>query len=505
MAKTPSNRLFLLIKSLSGAEKRYFHIATQKDTDSKYVQLFAAIDAQQTFDEAALQLAIYGKQPVTGKKYSELKAYLYDALLKHLSDFDAHTGVDYTLKGMLLGIQSLFKRRMMDDCKYQLRRAKKLAILHEQFAVILELSAWEKQVTYAEADIDYFDQHLARIQAEEAACLAQWENLKAYENLFYELYVLMRKNTIKTEAGRRQIEAWLVYPLLVDESACRSFKARVLYYRIHAILRHQLRDMDAFYQYSKQLIDILESRPLLLRDDTAHYIAALSNYATSCGYSGRYDELRDCLRKLQKVVPVTLDDTLKIHRQYYTNFFSLCINTGRFTEGLAAVQQHLAASETFDQHLFERSSFYFQYFYLYFGVGDFSSALTHLNAWLDLPRSVEQQDLQSLARLLNLLVHFELGNTLVVDSLLRSTHRKLSKAGQLNAFEQFFVQTLRQANQAPNTREQRLRFAQGLIRLRELDLQPSDRAILRFFDFESWLEAKATRASFEQVVQRKRV
>jgi hypothetical protein len=105
--------------------------------------------------------------------------------------------------------------------------------------------------------------------------------------------------------------------------------------------------------------------------------------------------------------------------------------------------------------------------------------------------------------LLNLLVHFELGNTLVVDSLLRSTHRKLSKAGQLNAFEQFFVQALRQANQAATQREQRTRFTHSLQRLRELDLQPADRAILRFFDFESWLEAKATQTPFGQVVQRR--
>lgn len=503
MAKTPSTRLFLLVKSLSGAEKRYFHIATQSDKGGKYIQLFDAIEAQDVFDEAALQMAVYGQYPVAGKKYSELKAYLYDALLKHLADFDAQASVDNTLKAMLLSIRSLFKRRLIDDCRYQLRRAKKLASTHEQFVTLLELLDWEKQIMYAEADIDFFDRHLTDIHAQETACLAKMDNLKGYETLFYELYVLMRKNTLKSEAGQRQIEAWYAHPLLADEAVCGSYKARVLYYRIHAILRHQQRQMDAFYDYCKRLLAVMESDPLLLRDETAHYIAALSNFATSCGYEGRYDELNDCLQKLRKVTPTTLDDALKIHRQYYTNYFSLCINTGRFDEGVTALRQHLQEAETLDKHLFERSSFYFQYFYIYFGVGDFSEALTHLNRWLDLPRTIEQQDLQSLARLLNLLVHFELGNTLVVDSLLRSTHRKLSKAGQLNAFEQFFVQALRQANQAATQREQRTRFTHSLQRLRELDLQPADRAILRFFDFESWLEAKATQTPFGQVVQRR--
>ena len=57
MPKTPSIKLFHLIKSLTGSEKRYFKLFV-KDTGgktSKYIQLFEAIEKQETFDDEALR------------------------------------------------------------------------------------------------------------------------------------------------------------------------------------------------------------------------------------------------------------------------------------------------------------------------------------------------------------------------------------------------------------------------------------------------------------------
>ena len=49
MPKTPSNKLFNLINSLSGSEKRYFKLFVNKNQtgkDNKYILLFDAVDAQ---------------------------------------------------------------------------------------------------------------------------------------------------------------------------------------------------------------------------------------------------------------------------------------------------------------------------------------------------------------------------------------------------------------------------------------------------------------------------
>lgn len=501
MPKTPSSRLFKLIKSLSGSEKRYFKVVNTADSNSKYWLLFEAIEAQEEFDEDALQKAVYGDETIHSRKYSELKAYLYDLILKTLQQYDEQTSVDYKLKSLLQSVRSLYRRWLLPDCHLLLKRAKKIALKYEEFATILEILDWEKKLAYASADINYFDTHLANLQNEEARYLEQMSNIKAYQGLFYQLYLMVRKNTVKSQEGRARVEQLAQHPLLSSEDQCLSFRAKILFYRSHTLLEYQLRRREGFHQYCKDLVALMETRPHLLSEDAAEYISVLSNFSTSCGYLGKYDEMRVALRKLKAVKPKTIDDQLKIHRQYYTNYFGLCINTGNFSEGLSILQSHLKELKKLDKNLFERSSFYFQYVYIYFGTENYDQALTYLNEWLNLPRSVEQQDLQHLARLLNLIIHYELGNTILLTSLLRSTQRSLQKNNRYNTFEQFFLQCLRQANQLPGSRERKAAFQQNLEKFKQLSLGPADKAILRFFNFAAWLEAKALGQSFASVVQ----
>ena len=69
--------------------------------------------------------------------------------------------------------------------------------------------------------------------------------------------------------------------------------------------------------------------------------------------------------------------------------------------------------------------------------------------------SVERKDLQSLARILNLIIHYELGNTVLLDSLLRSTYRYLNKENRLSEIEKKFINFFKEATQpkSKNTKQ----------------------------------------------------
>ncbi|MEL7222899.1 MAG: hypothetical protein AAGJ93_16370, partial [Bacteroidota bacterium] len=303
MPKTPSRRLFDLIKSLSGSEKRYFKVATKKDSGSKYLQLFQAIEEQAVFDDDVLQKLVYGEEVVTSRKYSELKAYLYDMLLRSLQQYDEQTSVDYQLKNMLLSVRSLYRRWLLDDCRYLLKRIKKIALKYEVYHIIIEVLDWEKQLAYAGADADFFEKYLASLQAEEEECLAKMAQLKAYQGLFYELYLLIRKNTLLPKEREQELKRISDNPLLIGEEQASSFWAKAYYYRIQSLVSYLSRQREAFHRWCIELVNLMESRPFLLRDDPSLYIAALSNYTTSCGYLEKHDEMRLSLQKLKKVEP----------------------------------------------------------------------------------------------------------------------------------------------------------------------------------------------------------
>ena len=198
---------------------------------------------------------------------------------------------------------------------------------------------------------------------------------------------------------------------------------------------------------------------------------------------------------------MTHDDELKIHRQYYQNKFNVCIKMGTFEEGVEAMEKHLKEVEKFDQDAFERNSFYLSYFYIYFGVGDYDQALESLNQLLNLPKTTEREDIQSLARILNLIIHFEIGNTLLLESLLRSTYRFLSKRNRMYGFEKSVLGFIQRSGSLRSARELREAFIDLKKEFGNLSQNPSESAMLRYFNFTAWLESKIENKTFAEAVK----
>ncbi len=506
MAKTPSDRLYRLIRSLTPHEKRYFRlfIGQKMESSNKYQQLFEAIAAMETFDEEALKLKIYKNQPPKGKKYSELKAYLYDLVLKSLQSFDEQQSVEYRLNHLLQSVAVLYKRGHYDDCRDLLHKAAKLARQYESFTHLLEVVRWEKQLAYTRMDVDFLHKRLEQLQFEEDRALEQLRNAADYRKAFFQVYT-----TIKREAQQRGFDRMARLQSLVnqenfdDPDRAGSHKARVTYYRTLNLYYYAALEYEQFYDTGKKLIALLESQPHFLRENLSDYIAALSNLILSCGMLQRYDEVRECLEKLRALTPITEDDRRKIHRQYYTNKFALCTYTGEFTEAREEMERCLQEAAEFNSRDYETASFYAQFCAICFGCGEYAEALEYLNAWNNQPRSVEREDLQSLARILALILHFEMGNTALLDSLLRSATRFLQKKDRLFDLERRFMHFIPELMKQPSPREQRAVFQKMKNDLQELASSPVTKALLQTFDLDAWLTAKINGQTFAAAVAEK--
>ncbi len=244
----------------------------------------------------------------------------------------------------------------------------------------------------------------------------------------------------------------------------------------------------------------MESESHFLKEDVSEYISILNNHVISCGRLGKMDEVRTTLDKFSKIKPNTFGDELSIHRQYYMNKFRLCISTGEFQEGLKELEQHKARMKKFDEKQFNLNTFYLQYFSIYFGVRDYKSALESLNEWLKLSRNIDRKDLQSLARILNLIIHYELGNTLLLHSLLRSTYRYLNKENRLFDFERKVLSFIKDSTKVHSKKEMKKTFETLKEDFEKLSNDPSF-GIFQMFDLIAWLESKISAKSFAEVVK----
>ena len=505
MSKTPSNKLFKLIKSLSASEKRYFQLYANNGIEKshKYIQLFDAIEVQTEFNDDDLKKVIYQNEPIESRKYSELKAYLYDLILKSLQKYDEKSSLDFRLKNLLLNIRVLFKRGHYEECKDIIYKANKLANKYEDFSVLLELLAWEKKIAYTQSNIVFLDREFDRIDRHEKNYLSQLRNISDYQHIFFKIMLSIRKeNLLRNQEQKLALKKLLDDELMISIDKAQSFKASVLYLRIYGLYYYSILEYQKFYTTSKQLLELIESKPVLLKENVTEHISALSNSILSCGVLDRYEEVSIGLKKLREIKTKTLEDERIIHFQYYSMSFSLCIAIGNFEQGLFLLQEQQKELKKFEARLFESGSFYFSYFYIHFGVGNYDKALEYLNEWLSLPRSAERQDLQSLARILNLIVHYEMNNTLLLEYLLRSSYRYLRNRNRAYEIERKVLGFIKDSIKIQGKKELKTAFIQLKESIDEVADHPSENAMLRYFNFTAWIDSKIEEKSFGEIIKR---
>ena len=506
MSKTPSDKLHRLVRSLSPAEKRYFRIFVKgkPGVDTKYTQLFEALAGDEQFDEVKWKTIIYKSQEVGSKKYSELKAYLYELVLKCLQNYDELHSTHHRLNQLLQSVAALFKRGHYADCRELLAKARKLAQQHESFVHVIEIVRWEKQLAYTRMDIDFLHKNLERLQDEEARALEQLRNASHYRRAFFQAYATIKKDPLQRGPDRvARLRQLVEQEAFSNPDAAVSHTARVLYYRTLSLYYHTALEQEKFYETGKTLIALQESQPHFLRENLSDYIAALSNQILACGLLRKYEEVRECLRKIDGLQAITEDDRRKIHRQYFSGFFALCTYTGEFGDAQREMARCLREAEQFDPHEYETGSFYLQFVPISIGCGDYGTALDHLNHWLAQRRTLGREDLQSLARILSLILHFELGNFLLLDSQLRTAARFLKRKNRLHELERRFMHGIFEAIKLPDARGQREVFAKVKNDLQPKAEEPETRALLQTFDLLAWLDGKARGQAFAAVVREK--
>lgn len=506
MSKTPSDKLHRLLRSLSPTEKRYFRIFVRgkQGIDNKYAQLFEAMAGSEVFDEESWKTKIYKSQELDGKKYSELKAYLYELVLKCLQNYDEPNNIQHRLNHLLQSVAALYKRGHYEDCRDLLAKARKLARQYERFSHQIEIVRWEKQLAYTRMDIDFLHKNLERLQNEEARALEQLRNASHYRQAFFQAYATIKKDPLQRGPDRvARLRQLIRQEAFSDPDAAISHTARVLYYRTLSLYYHTALEQEKFYETGKTLLALQESQPHFLQENKSDYIAALSNQILACGLLKKYEEVRECLRKMDDLQAITEDDRRKIHRQYFSGIFALCTYSGEFEEARREITRCLREAERFDPHEYETGSFYLQFVPISIGCGDYDVALDQLNHWLAQRRTVGREDLQSLARMLSLILHFELGNFLLLDSLLRTATRFLKRRNRFHELEQRFMHGISDAIKLPDQRSQREVFAKVKNDLEAKAQEPETRALLQTFDLLAWLESKAGGQKFAAVVREK--
>ena len=147
--------------------------------------------------------------------------------------------------------------------------------------------------------------------------------------------------------------------------------------------------------------------------------------------------------------------------------------------------------------------FYYNISRAYFGSGDYKRALKYINLVLNNKETGLREDVYSFARLVNLLIHYELGNYDLLDYTIKSTKRSVAKNQKNYKFETVFLKDFKKllkVKDADNLKQNFIGFKAELV---EVMKDPFEQTANKYFNFIAWLESKIENSSFEKVVKSK--
>lgn len=501
MPKSASSDLFELIQSMSKSEKAAFKIYVRR-SDSKspmYLKLFDLLEKRNKYDEKKIIRLL----KIDPRRFPELKHYLYNLVLKSLNDFYSDQSVNYRLRDMLNIINILLERGLYEQCSKQIRKAKALALKFEKHSFLIELCDFELTVFNATQYVGVDESRIMEInqQVEKSLKLLKLSNdySIATDLAFFRTY--------RSGGFRNKSEAGAIIRLY-NKSVPKSelslpFDTMLTYYSFLDRYYHDMRDYKKGYETMNKAIHLIEANPHQIVERPRSYAAAISNMINHLLHLRKFNEMPAYIKKLseakapnERVKAFILFKVLSFEMQ-------LCMQTGNFEKGALFVEQveNILSRKKALNAQTELLLYYYSVI-ICIGAEEYGRANYFLRKILDGNYSGIRVDVYCFAKILSLIVNFELNNRDYLEYAVKSVYRFLTKRKRLYKFEsivlEFIHKKIPRIVSIPDRTDAFGKLREKLLKLRT---DPFEKEAFNYFDFISWLDSKIEGRSFAEVVR----
>jgi tetratricopeptide (TPR) repeat protein len=287
-----------------------------------------------------------------------------------------------------------------------------------------------------------------------------------------------------------------------------GFYERLYLYQSYTWYAFIRQDFLMYYRYAQKWVDLFRSQPVMIRVETGHYIKGLHSLLNAHFDLRNFQKFGITLKEFEvfaKTERVTGNDSFRI--QSFIYIASAKVNyhcmTGTFKEGLPLVpgiEEKMNDYELFiDTHRILVLNY--KIASLYFGSGDYATSIDYLQKIINNNTDL-RDDLQCYARLVHLLAHYELGNTEIMESLVRSVYRFMGKMGNLTVVEEEMLRFLRNSFNATD-KKIRPELEKLLNKIKHLEKNRFETRAFAYLDIISWLESKVYEKPMSTIIHDK--
>ncbi|HET6243329.1 MAG TPA: hypothetical protein VFF35_02270 [Bacteroidia bacterium] len=466
------------------------------------MKLFESIEKQNLYNEKKIIVSASAKQ--SSATFSVAKSYLQNLILKSMATYHSGSSIDIELSEHITHIEFLYNKRLFKQCLKLISKAKKKAREYDTTVHLLGFLWWQRLIYNEIAFLGKTEEDIIKLNREEVLLIEKLKNSRRIESLFSEFYYQFTLQGIaRNEEDAEKYYRLMNYPLLEHIDKALTFDAKNSFYNIHSYYYKAINDPEKQYVFDKKRVELIEDDSKFIQIYIHTYLAALQNLISSTNQLRKDEEFHENVNKL-----ISLDlksEHLKIKVFGFVNniLMKSYSRSGDFIKSLPFLQQLEEGLEKYKDKIDLQSQAIFNYniAYFYFAIGQHTKSLSRINMVINISGSDLRHEIQSLARVMNLLLHYELKNDLI-GYIIKSTIRFLSKSNKLYKMENHILDYIRKSTHL-NSKSEILKSFKVLKKELEIIVQdPMEKSMLENLDIISWLDSKINKISFEQAFKK---
>lgn len=493
---------------MNKVEKRHFRLYTSRNqggAGTKFIRLFDILDNMKEYHEEQI---FAREKSIKRSQLANLKAHLYGELLVALRLLHSAKNQEIQLREQIDYARILYNRGLILQSLKVLDKAKTAAKENGHFILTLEILQFEKSIE---------SRHITRSLKGRAENLieetefyaSQINEVVRLSNLSLLLYgVYLETGHVKNEQEEKAIKTLFRNNISGINEKQIGFFGKAYLHQAYCWYYFILYDFSKYYRHADKWVRLFEQHPEAKKEDPFLYLKAVHNLLNALFIIGNHKKMETELEELDRFYSAAdhYNDNLRIQSfvYLYTARINMHFLEGTFTKGLELVPEIEAELKKYQRFIDTHRIMVFNYKIasLYFGSGDNETAIKYLNKIINLKVGHLRTDIQCFARILHLIAHYELGNTDVLDYLIRSVYRFLSKMEDMDAVLNEIFRFLRKSlssKQQDLTRN----FIELRDKLEKVSRNKYAKRSYQYLDIVSWLESKIDKKPVQDIIRRK--
>lgn len=510
MSRIKYTALEILIQSLTKSEKRHFKLIIQQTKSSEnslFYQLYKHIEKKGYLQEEIILKII---PRLKKSQIPNLKNQIYIHILDALRSFYNNNSIELSLRSQIDNGKILYNKALYRQSLNILNKAKKKALYYNLFSIALEIVEFEKYIEsqhitnskkYRAQDLIKESQHIKR----------KVDNINKFQNLSLGLYDLyLTQGFAKNQEKFEFISTYFQEKKPKNyELPKMSFFEKLYLYQSFVWYNYMVQNFAQYYKYANYWVNLFEYNDWMIELRPTLYLKGLHNLLTSQYNVFLYSNYQNTLNKLKEFgdyPKIRMDKNLVNLKAlyYYLHKIELFYWKGDFKSGVHFISdlEKILENNPHNWDTYRVLKFHYKVGSMYFGNDDYPNTIKHLNKIINFHQFPIHSELHAYAMILSTMAHYEMGNTALIEYLIKSIFRFLKLKENLQLVEIAILNFVKKIPSLTmsNYLENFTNFKQKLELLQQNKFEK--RAFL-YLDIISWLESKIQQKPIALIIQSK--